>query len=165
MAFYPRRPSKPTLKHASANTNPMTKWFQDTVEFEDRGRGAYDVTARVESVVQQSGVATGLCHIFLHHTSASIILCENADPAVRTDLEAFMARLVPDGDPLFQHIAEGPDDMPAHVRNVLTHSELTVPVSRRRLSLGTWQGIYLWEHRARPHLRRLTVTIQGDGLG
>lgn len=125
------------------------------------GRGTYDVTDEVARAVRESGVETGLCHVFNMHTSASLMLCENADPDVRRDLETFMADLVPDGDPRFVHQAEGPDDMPAHVRSVLTHSDLTIPVRGGRLALGTWQGIYLWEHRTRPHRRRLLVTVQG----
>ena len=104
----------------------------------------------------------GLCHVFAHHTSASLMLCENADPQVLEDLERFMSRTVPDGDPLFDHTAEGPDDMPAHVRTVLTHSSLTIPVTEGRPAFGTWQGVYLWEHRHHPHTRSLTVTVQGN---
>ncbi len=135
---------------------------QETLTVRTRGRGTYDVTGEVARVAAASGVATGLCHVFCRHTSASLMLCENADPDVRRDLEAFMARLVPDGDPLFRHTLEGPDDMPAHVRTVLTASGLTVPVTDGRLALGTWQGIYLWEHRAAPHRRTLVVTVQGS---
>lgn len=135
---------------------------QQTLSVRTRGRGTYDVTGEVARVVAASGVAAGLCHVFCRHTSASLMLCENADPDVRRDLEAFMARLVPDGDPLFRHTLEGPDDMPAHVRTVLTASGLTVPVTDRRLALGTWQGIYLWEHRTAPHRRTLVVTVQGS---
>ena len=135
---------------------------QETLTVPTRGRGTYDVTGEVARVVAASGVAAGLCHVFCRHTSASLMLCENADPDVRRDLEAFMARLVPDGDPLFRHTLEGPDDMPAHVRTVLTASGLTVPVTDGRLALGTWQGIYLWEHRAAPHRRTLVVTVQGS---
>ena len=109
-----------------------------------------------------SGVGTGLCNVFLHHTSASLLIQENADPDVQRDLEAFFQRLVPDGDPLYRHVDEGPDDMPAHVRAALTASTLTIPVSNRALGLGTWQGIYLWEHRTQPHRRRITVTIVGE---
>ena len=101
-----------------------------------------------------------MCHLFIRHTSASLMLCENADPAVRRDLEIFMADLVPDGDSRFTHTAEGPDDMPAHVRSVLTQSDLNIPVRNGRLALGTWQGIYLWEHRSGPHARAVLVTIQ-----
>ncbi len=112
-------------------------------------------------MVARSGVGTGLCHVFVRHTSASLLIQENADPSVRRDLDAFFARLVPDGDPLFTHTAEGPDDMSAHVRSSLTAVSLTVPVVEGRLGLGTWQGIYLWEHRAHPHQRRLVVTVTG----
>lgn len=135
---------------------------QVEIEIETRGRGTYDLTGQVSAAVREAGVECGLCHVFIRHTSASLMLCENADPAVMRDMEAFMARLVPDGDPLFSHTAEGPDDMPAHVRSVLTHSDLSVPVRAGRLDLGTWQGIYLWEHRSSPHTRRLTVTITGS---
>lgn len=127
----------------------------------ERGRGTYDVTERVREVVERTGVEDGLCTVFLHHTSAGLILCENADPDVRRDLDAFFARLVPDGDRLFTHVAEGPDDMPAHVRSVLTQSSLSIPVAKGRLDLGRWQGIFLWEHRRDPHRRRMTVTVLG----
>lgn len=134
---------------------------QARVEVGTRGRGTYDVTAEIGRVVAESGVATGLCHVFIAHTSASLMLCENADPDVRRDLETFMADLAPDGDPRFVHTAEGPDDMSAHVRTVLTQSDLTIPIADGRLALGTWQGIYLWEHRTHPHRRRVLVTVQG----
>lgn len=130
-------------------------------EVETRGRGTYDITAEVARAVGASGVSWGLCHVFVHHTSASLILCENADPDVRLDLEAFFARLVPDGDPLYVHDAEGPDDMPAHVRTILTQNSLSIPVRDGRPDLGTWQGLYLWEHRRAPHRRRVTVTVLG----
>jgi secondary thiamine-phosphate synthase enzyme len=124
-----------------------------------RGRGFHELTSEVEQVVAQSGAREGLCTVFVHHTSASVILCENADPDVRCDLEAFFARLVKEGDPLFRHDAEGEDDMPAHVRSVLTQSSLGIPVKGGRLDLGTWQGIYLWEHRTSGHRRRVTVSV------
>jgi len=127
-----------------------------------RGRGTYDITQEVEQAVRESGLSTGICHVFVQHTSASLILCENADPGVRHDLEAFLARLAPDGDPLFRHTQEGPDDMPAHVRSILTKADLTLPVSGRRCALGTWQGIYLYEHRTLGHHRQVTVTISGE---
>ncbi len=130
---------------------------------ETQGRGFYDITDRVQRGVAESGLSAGLCHVFVHHTSASLTLCENADPQVLRDLERFMARLVPDGDPLFAHTLEGPDDMPAHVRSVLTRSDITLPVREGRCDLGTWQGIYLWEHRRRGHRRRITVTVWGAG--
>ena len=135
---------------------------QDSIEVASRGRGTYDVTRAVDAVVAASGVASGLATVFVHHTSASLILCENADPVVRRDLEAWLARAVPDGDPLFQHTAEGADDMPAHVRSALTQTSLGIPVRGRRLDLGTWQGIYLYEHRRAPHTRRISVTVLGD---
>jgi len=124
------------------------------------GRGCTELTGQVQAVVADSGVAAGLCSVFVLHTSASLMICENADPQVLRDLERFMARLVPDGDPLFRHTAEGPDDMPAHVRAVLTQVEVTVPVVDARLRLGTWQGIYLWEHRQRGHRRRVVVSVR-----
>ena len=135
---------------------------QHTIEFETRGRGSYSITDRLQHLVGQTPVTTGLCHVFLQHTSASLMLCENADPDVRVDLETFMARLAPDGDPLLVHTAEGPDDMPAHIRTVLTHSDLTLPVGKGRCLLGTWQGVYLWEHRQSGHHRRLIVTVSGE---
>ncbi len=125
------------------------------------GRSIQEITDEVQRAVAQAGVSEGLAHVFLHHTSASLILCENADPTVRRDLEAFFARLAPDGDPIYAHTAEGPDDMPAHVRTVLTQNSLTLPVSGGRCDLGTWQGVFVWEHRRRPHRRRLTVTVWG----
>ncbi len=128
---------------------------------ETRGRGTYDITARVQEAVAASGVEDGLCTIFVHHTSASVIVCENADPSVRVDLDAFFARLVPDGDRLFTHTAEGPDDMSAHVRSILTQTSLGVPIDGGRCDLGTWQGIYLYEHRAAPHRRRVSVVVTG----
>jgi len=135
---------------------------QKTIEFTTSGRETRDITAEVEAVVGESGIRTGLAHLFLQHTSASLMLCENADPAVREDLERFMQRIAPDGDPMFRHRSEGPDDMPAHVRTVLTQSGISVPVGSGRLLLGTWQGIYLWEHRHAGHRRRLTVTVYGE---
>jgi len=135
---------------------------QKSLEVRTRGRGTLEITDLGEEAVRNSGIRAGLCNVFLQHTSASLMLCENADPDVRADLERFMSRLAPDGDPLFRHRTEGPDDMPAHVRTVLTHSSLTIPVQDGRMVLGTWQGIYLWEHRAAPHRRRVTVTLYGD---
>lgn len=112
--------------------------------------------------MRDAGVKFGICHVFICHTSASLILCENADPSVMKDLESFMSRQVRDGDPLFTHDAEGPDDMPAHIRSILTQSDLNLPVRDGRCALGTWQGIYLWEHRYAPHTRRVIVTIQSS---
>lgn len=135
--------------------------IQEQLELSSQPRGLHAITREVAELVARSGVNTGLCHVFVHHTSASLIIQENADPDVQRDLNAFMDRLVPDGDPLFRHTAEGPDDMPAHVRSVLTATSLNIPVSGGRLALGIWQGLYLWEHRTRASGRRITVTIQG----
>jgi len=126
------------------------------------GRATLDITAQVQAAVGRADVQQGQCTVFVHHTSASLIICENADPAVRRDLEAFASRLVPDGDRLFTHTAEGPDDMPAHVRSVLTQVSLTIPVEGGRAALGTWQGVYLWEHRHMAHSRSVTVTVLGS---
>jgi secondary thiamine-phosphate synthase enzyme len=136
--------------------------FQDSFTVTTRGRGTISITMELQERVRRSGIRTGICNIFLRHTSASLIVCENADPEVRSDLERYMARLVPDGDPLFRHTAEGPDDMPAHIRNILTTSEMTLPVRNQRCDLGTWQGIFLWEHRTAVHQRRLTITVYGE---
>ena len=126
------------------------------------GRGTYDLTAEIQRAVTASGIRTGICHVFVRHTSASLMLCENADPAVRRDLETFMQRQVPDGDPMFTHTAEGPDDMPAHVRSILTQNDLNLPVADGACALGTWQGVYLWEHRLAPHRRSVLLTIVGE---
>ena len=120
------------------------------------------MTERVAALVREAGTVSGLATVFVHHTSASLILCENADPTVRTDLEAWLERAVPDGDPLFRHTAEGPDDMPAHVRATLTQSSIGLPVQNGRLDLGAWQGLYLYEHRHHGHRRRISVTVVGD---
>ncbi|WP_295454870.1 secondary thiamine-phosphate synthase enzyme YjbQ [uncultured Thiodictyon sp.] len=127
-----------------------------------RGRGTYDITADVARRVRDSRIRAGLCHCFLQHTSASLILCENADPSVRSDLEAFLQRLAPDGDPRFEHCNEGPDDMPAHLRSILTKTDLTLPVRAGRLALGTWQGLYLYEHRTGTRDRQVLLTISGE---
>lgn len=140
----------------------MSRYQQESLTVATQGRGTYEITDAVQRMVSVSGVAAGLCHIFIHHTSASLILSENADPQVRQDLERFMARLAPDGDALFRHNDEGPDDMPAHVRTVLTQTDLQIPVTDRRLALGIWQGIYVWEHRTHAHRRRVTVTVHGQ---
>lgn len=133
--------------------------FRTSFEVATTGRGTYDITRDVQRAAGAAGVVDGLAHVFVHHTSASIILCENADDSVRRDLEAFFARLVPDGDPRYEHDDEGPDDMPAHLRTILTSSAVHLPVVGGRADLGTWQGVYLWEHRAHPHRRRITVTL------
>jgi secondary thiamine-phosphate synthase enzyme len=127
-----------------------------------RGRGLVDFTRTVADWLAESRIDTGLLTLFVRHTSASLLIQENADPAVRGDLDRFFARLVPDGDPLFRHDDEGPDDMPAHVRTALTAVSLAIPVARGRLVLGTWQGIYLWEHRLRPHRREVAAHLLGE---
>ena len=133
--------------------------FSESFEVTTKGREIVDLTPVVQGLLKKSRADRGLCNVFLHHTSASLILCENADPTVRRDLEAFAARLVPDGDPIFEHTDEGPDDMPAHVRAVLTGNSLSLPIANGALDVGTWQGVYLWEHRHAPHRRRVTVTV------
>jgi len=135
---------------------------QARFEVASGGRGTTNITRQVQDAVRASGIRTGLCHVFVRHTSASLMLCENADPTVRRDLEAFLARLVPDGDPLFHHTDEGPDDMPSHVRAILTNMDLTLPVSDGRCALGTWQGVFLYEHRSHRQRRELIVTVQGE---
>jgi len=125
-------------------------------------RGLTEITESVRGWVAKQGIAAGMLTLFCRHTSASLLIQENADPDVRADLERFFARLVPDGDPLFEHTCEGADDMPAHVRTVLTAVNLSIPVSSGRLTLGTWQGIYLWEHRRAPHSRRVVMHFVGE---
>ena len=136
-------------------------FHQESLTVETRGRGTYEITDAVQRAVRSAGVERGVCTVFVHHTSASLIVCENADPGVRRDLERFFARLVPDDDPDFRHTAEGPDDMPAHVRSILTAASVSIPVAGGRCDLGTWQGVFLWEHRIAPHRRRLTVSVVG----
>jgi secondary thiamine-phosphate synthase enzyme len=133
-----------------------------TLSFRTRRRGTTEVTAEVARVVEASGIRTGVCTVVLQHTSASLILCENADSAVRRDLETILARLAPDGDPAYRHNTEGSDDMAAHARSILTSTSFTLPVGEGRLLLGTWQGLYLWEHRTSSHSRSMVVTIMGD---
>ena len=127
-----------------------------------RGRGFYEITADVEALARQGNLRRGLVTLHVRHTSASLLIQENADPEVRRDLERFFARLAPDGDALFQHTAEGDDDMPAHVRTALTAVNLSIPVSDGQLALGTWQGIFLWEHRTEPHARRIVTHLLGE---
>ena len=126
---------------------------------ETRGQGLYEVTAEVQSAINESGIEEGLCTVFVRHTSASLVIQENADPSARRDLERWLARLVPEGDPFYTHDSEGPDDMPAHIRAALTATSLSIPVVNEKLALGTWQGIYLWEHRRRGSVRELLLHI------
>ena len=126
---------------------------------ETRGKGLYEITDEVEKVVAQSGVATGLATVFVRHTSASLVIQENADPSARHDLEAWLDRLVPEDDPLYTHTLEGPDDIPSHLKAALTATSLGIPIVEGRLALGTWQGIYLWEHRRRGSARELVLHL------
>ena len=135
---------------------------QETFEVATRGRGFEMITDRVAAIVERARVKTGLCNVFTQHTSASLLITENADSAVRRDLERFMQRIAPDGSREYEHDTEGPDDMPAHIRSVLTAATLTIPVWGGELQLGTWQGIYLWEHRHAGHRRQIIVTITGE---
>lgn len=135
---------------------------QSILEFSTPGRGTRDITGAVAEVVTRSGVRCGLVHVFVQHTSCSLTITENADPDVRRDLETLIARAAPDGDPAYRHDLEGPDDMAAHGRSVLTDTGLTVPVGGGRLLLGTWQGIFLWEHRTAAQRRKVVVTVLGD---
>jgi secondary thiamine-phosphate synthase enzyme len=130
-----------------------------SIEVPTRGRGLYDITRQVQGAVAEKASSDGLCNVFIHHTSASLIISENADPTVLRDLDAFFARLVPDGDPLFHHVDEGEDDMPSHVRSVLTATSISIPIRDGQLGLGTWQAIYLYEHRLVAHHRRVTVSV------
>lgn len=126
------------------------------------GRNSYNITQKIEDIISESGIQTGLCHIFIHHTSASLIITENADPDVRRDLETIFSRLAPDGDPEYLHTLEGVDDMSGHIRSILTQTELTLPVSHYHSALGTWQGVFLWEHRTGRFQRQITVTVTGE---
>lgn len=139
---------------------PLT--HQQTLKVSTTGRESHEITRDIAAVVGASGINTGTVHVFLQHTSASLMICENADPDVRRDLEDFFGRLVEDGDPRFRHRSEGADDMSAHVRSILTHTDLTLPISAGDLALGTWQGIFVWEHRYRGYERGLVVTAQGS---
>lgn len=141
---------------------PMIRQALYTLTVATRGREFHELTRDVQARVAQARVQTGLCTLHLQHTSASLLIQENADPDVRRDFERFFARLVPDGDTLFSHTVEGDDDMPAHIRTALTTVNLSVPVADGRLCLGTWQGIYLWEHRTTPHRRSVTMHVIGD---
>jgi len=134
---------------------------QHTITLQTQGRATIDITGEIEQLLRVSSIDQGLCHVFLHHTSASLIITENADSNVRRDLENYIAKLVLDGDSAYLHDQEGPDDMAAHIRSVLTQSEMTIPVRSGGLALGTWQGLFLWEHRYHGHRRNITVTLTG----
>ena len=138
------------------------KQYQQVLRLKTTGKSLQKITSKIEQIVAESGIESGLCLIFLRHTSASLIIQENADPDVLTDLENFFAQLVPEDSRRYIHNAEGADDMPAHIRSALTHTSEQIPIARGRLVLGTWQGIYLWEHRQRSHQRELVVHISGN---
>jgi secondary thiamine-phosphate synthase enzyme len=140
----------------------MLKQAHTTLEFDTRGRALLEITGPVSDWMRATGLREGLLTLFVRHTSASLIVQENADPAVRADLDRFFARLVPDGDALFRHRDEGADDMPAHVRAALTAVQLSIPLVGGKLVLGTWEGIYLWEHRVRPHRREVVLHLVGE---
>ena len=135
---------------------------RQTLLIQPSHRGLHDISRDVSRVVSESNIVRGMCNLFVRHTSASLVIQENADPSVRRDLEAFFARLIPEGDPLYHHVQEGPDDMPAHVRCALTATSLAIPVDDGKLALGTWQGIFLWEHRSRARERSVLVTVWGE---
>ncbi len=136
--------------------------YQKAIQLQTTGKSFHNITQKVETVVSQSGIITGLCNLFVRHTSASLVIQENADPDVLRDFANFFAKLVPEDPMRYIHNAEGPDDMPAHIRSALTHTSEQIPVARGRLVLGTWQGIYLWEHRQRSHYREIVVHVSGD---
>jgi len=135
---------------------------QQQLTFHTQARSTQNITQEVQNIVGESGIKIGTCHVFVQHTSASLMLCENADPNVRRDLETYMQHIVPDGDPMFLHQDEGPDDMSAHIRTVLTNPDLTMPVSGGHCDLGIWQGLYLWEHRTQRHNRKVILTVIGE---
>ena len=134
---------------------------QTTLTVATRGRGLHEITDQVAGVVTRSGCAAGIATVFCQHTSCSLVMMENADPSARRDLEAWLDRLVPENDPHFTHTLEGPDDMPSHIKMVLTRTTETLPITGAKLMLGTWQGIFLWEHRRAPHRRNILVTVMG----
>ena len=138
----------------------MPSAHQRTLEIATRGRGLIDVTREVAAVVAEAGLSVGLCSIFVQHTSASLLIQENADPSVLRDLERWMAKLAPESS-VYEHDDEGPDDMPGHLRSAVTRTSEMIPITAGRLALGTWQALYLWEHRSRPHTRRLVITLLG----
>ena len=149
---------------AAVGTYPrvMLRQLATTIAVDTRGRGLLEITPALERWVGTTGIATGLLTLFIRHTSASLVIQENAAAEVRGDLDRFMARLVPDGDPIFRHRDEGDDDMPAHVRSALTATQLAIPVAAGTLALGTWQGVYVWEHRVRPHRREVALHLLGE---
>jgi len=133
--------------------------YRESLKIQTDGRGFFEITDQIDEIVERAGIRDGLCHVFIAHTSASLIITENADPDVLRDLETVVSSLAPDGDRRYVHTAEGPDDMSAHVRAVLTQTSITVPVAGGALMLGTWQGLFLWEHRNAGHSRRIVASV------
>jgi len=135
--------------------------YQKSLKIQTTGKSLCKITSKIEALVRESGITTGVCHLFLRHTSASLLIQENADPDVLKDLETFFSCLIPEGKS-YRHSTEGPDDMPAHIRTALTHTSEYVPIGQHKLLLGTWQGIYIWEHRQHGSLREVVVHVTGD---
>jgi len=136
--------------------------FRETLSLQTRGKGTYEITHDVENLIEKSGIEEGIVTVFNRHTSSSLVLMENADPSARTDLENFFDHLVPEDTPYFIHTYEGPDDMPSHIRMALTRSSETIPIANSKMMLGTWQGLFLFEHRNAPHHRELVITVIGE---
>jgi secondary thiamine-phosphate synthase enzyme len=163
LPFQIKKPSLDLKKYASQREKIMLiKQEQFTLTCNTTGRGTFDITDKINLLLANSTLQSGLCNLFLQHTSASLMLCENYDKQVREDLENFLKRLVPDGDSLFKHVIEGKDDMPAHIRTILTQVSLNIPLQNKKLRLGTWQGVYLYEHRYAPQCRNLLITVMGS---
>lgn len=133
-----------------------------TIRIRTRGKGTLEITGEVRHAIQESGIRNGIVTVFVRHTSASLVIMENADPSARRDLEVFFEKLVPENTPWFSHTLEGPDDMPSHIRMALTRTSETIPIHDGRMVLGTWQGIFLFEHRSAPHHREVSITVMGD---
>lgn len=140
----------------------MGNIFQEQLIVQSQGRSTIEITKQVDAIVQDSGFSKGVCTLFIQHTSASLIITENADATVRSDIETVLQRLAPDGDPEYQHDYEGDDDMSAHIRCLLTNDTLTIPIKDQRLALGTWQGVFLYEHRYQAHNRKIILTLLGE---
>jgi len=151
-----RSPNKLTVTY---NITPIMKWYKTTLEISTHGKGLHDITEIIHAQLQNWNVHEGMCYLFLQHTSASLVMSENWDPTARADLETFMERLVPEGDRWYTHDLEGSDDATSHIRSMLTDTSLIIPVDDGKLSLGTWQGIYVFEHRSRPHRRKVLIRV------
>jgi secondary thiamine-phosphate synthase enzyme len=147
------------MRRGATSSLSVMPVVQETVSIRTRGQGTFEITDEVAKIVRRASVGSGLANVFCQHTSCSLVIMENADPTARQDLEHWLNRLVPEDDPEFRHTAEGSDDMPSHIKMALTRTSETIPIADGRLVLGTWQGLFLWEHRRAPHTRRLTVTI------